>query len=261
MSIMYPPGQFNRPAPSLEQNHPCGDCTSRSRAICSVLESDELKTFRKFGTTLRLAPGETLFYEDDPACSVYSVTRGTLRLTKMLPDGRRQIADFLFPGDFLGFTLEEEHAFSAEAVTEVEICRFPLARFEAFAAGHPQLKWRLLALAAQELAATRQQVLRLGRKSATERIASFLLMLANRDREAGRVSADDGMIVVLPMSRTDIGDYLGLRIETISRELSALKAQKIIRLASTQRIEILDEERLESIAAGEAASERWASAN
>ena len=251
MSIMQLPAQFNQPAPMLEAGHPCGDCAARCRAICSVLENDELKTFRKSGATMRLAAGETLFYEGDPARSVYSLARGTLRLTKMLPDGRRQIADFLFPGDFLGLTLEEGHSFSAEAVTPVEICRFSSARFEAFAAIHPQLERRLYALAAHELAAARQQVLRLGRKSAAERIASFLLMLAGREQDSGSTTKCNAREVFLPMSRTDIGDYLGLRIETISRELSAMKAQKLIRLASTQRIEILDLERLEDIAAGE----------
>lgn len=257
---MQSPAQFNPPAPVLEENHPCGDCQARCKAICSVLESDELKAFRRSGATLRLAPGETLFYEDDPARSVYSLTRGTLRLTKILPDGRRQIADFLFPGDFIGLTLEEGHSFSAEAVTEVEVCQFSTARFQAFATTHPHLERRLFALAAHELAATRQQVLRLGRKSATERIASFLMMLANRDRDTS-VSEKGTLTVVLPMSRTDIGDYLGLRIETISRELSAMKAQGLIRMASTQRIEILDPVQLERIASGEGACERAACAN
>ena len=255
VSIMHPPTQFDQPAPVLEANHPCGDCIVRCKAICSVLDSDELKAFRRTGATIRLAPGETLFYEDDPARSVYSLTRGMLRLTKILPDGRRQIADFLFPGDFLGLTLEEGHSFSAEAVTEVEVCQFSTARFQAFATTHPQLERRLFALAAHERAATRQQVLRLGRKSAMERIASFLMMLANRDRDVP-VSPEGRLMVVLPMSRTDIGDYLGLRIETISREFSAMKAQGLIRLVSTQRVEILDPERLEAIAAGEALPER-----
>lgn len=250
MSIMQPPAQFDTPSPQLEEGHPCSQCGIRSKAICGVLESDELEAFRKSGTIHRLEPGDTLFYEGDPARSVYSLTEGMLRLTKMLPDGRRQVADFLFPGDFLGLTLEDGHAFSAEAVTPVQVCQFSAARFHAFAGAHPHLERRLYVLAAHELAATRQQVLRLGRKSATERMASFLLMLASHTCP-GPCGNGDGRMLMLPMSRTDIADYLGLRIETVSRELSHLKADKIIRLVSTQQIEILDEARLRAIVSGD----------
>lgn len=255
MSIMQPPAQFTQPAPELEADHPCSQCGVRSVAICGVLESDELQAFRKSGVTTRLEAGETLFFEGDPARSVYSLTEGLLRLTKMLPDGRRQVADFLFPGDFLGLTLEDGHAFSAEAVTPVQVCQFSAARFHAFAGAHPHLERRLYVLAAHELAATRQQVLRLGRKSATERMASFLLMLASHGCHAPCGTAGgkrgDATVLVLPMSRTDIADYLGLRIETVSRELSGLKAEKIIRLVNTQTIEILDEARLRAIVTGD----------
>ncbi len=250
MSIMQPSAEFDPPAPTLDEGHPCSQCGARSKAICGVLESDELQAFRKSGSTQRLEPGDTLFFEGDPARSVYSITEGLLRLTKMLPDGRRQVADFLFPGDFLGLTLEDGHAFSAEAVTPAQVCLFSAARFQAFAGAHPHLERRLYVLAAHELAATRQQVLRLGRKSATERIASFLLMLASHNCP-GPCGNGDGKMLFLPMSRTDIADYLGLRIETVSREFSHLKADKIIRLVSTQQVEILDEARLRAIVTGD----------
>jgi len=258
MSIMHSPAQFRQPAPVLESGHPCQQCDSRQSAICSVLENDELQAFRKSGVVTRLEAGETLFYEGDQVRNVFSVTDGVVRLIKMLPDGRRQVANFLFPGDFLGLTLEDRYAFSAEAVTPVSLCQFPVARFRAFSANHPEMARRLYVLAAQELAAAHQQVLLLGRKSATERIASFLFMLARhgwpapdpkRLAKAGKIT---GKVVVLPMSRTDIADYLGLRIETVSRELSGLKAAGIIRLISTQKVEILDEGRLHAIVAGEA---------
>lgn len=258
MSIMQPPAQFDQPVPPLEADHPCSQCGARALAICGVLESDELQAFRKSGTTQRLEAGDTLFYEGDPARSVYSITEGLLRLTKILPDGRRQVADFLFPGDFLGLTLEDSHAFSAEAVTPVQVCQFSAARFHAFAGAHPHLERKLYALAAHELAATRQQVLRLGRRSATERLASFLLMLASHSCP-GPCGNGDGKVVVLPMSRTDIADYLGLRIETVSRELSGLKAAKIIRLISTQQVEILDEARLRAIVSGDQEDDRLGS--
>lgn len=237
-----------RGAPELEEAHPCLDCAVRLQSVCGVLESDELRAFRQSGATTIIEPGKTLFYEGDEATSVYNLTHGTLRLSKLLPDGRRQIAGFVFPGDFLGITMEEEHAFTAEAVTAAELCRFPRARFDDFVEAHPHIERRLYALAAHELAAARQQVVLLGRKTATERVASFLLMLAGRlDVEGGLT--DDGA-VLLPMSRNDMADYLGLRIETVSRELGALKAAQLIQLAGTHKVRLIDRSGLEQVAEG-----------
>ena len=232
--------------PKLEAEHPCFGCAVRHVSICGVLASDELRTFRQSGTTVRHGAGATIFFEGDPADSVYTLTSGTLRLSKLLPDGRRQIAGFIFPGDFLGLTMEDEHAFTAEAITEAELCRFPRRRFDAFLDEHPHLERRLYLLAAHELAAARQQVVLLGRKTAAERVISFLLMLASRCRKEGGV-ADR---VVLPMSRSDIADYLGLRIETVSRELSALKAARLVQMTDTHTVRLLDPDQLEALAEG-----------
>jgi CRP/FNR family transcriptional regulator len=230
--------------PELDQEHPCFDCAVRELAVCGVLESAALRAFKESGPTLHHRAGETVVFEGDEAGSVYSLTSGLLRLSKLLPDGRRQIAGFLFPGDFLGITLEEEHAFTAEAVAPSTLCKFPRRQFDAFIAEHPALERRLYAVAAHELAAARQQLVLLGRKTATERLASFLLMLA------GRCHARHEDEIQLPMSRADIGDYLGLRIETVSREVSALKAARIVQLTGRQSFRIIDRERLEQLAEG-----------
>ena len=232
--------------PKLEADHPCFGCAIRLISICGVLASDELREFRQTGTTVRHKAGTTIFFEGDAADSVYTLTSGTLRLSKLLPDGRRQIAGFIFPGDFLGLTMEDEHAFTAEVIADADLCRFPRRRFDAFLEEHPHLERRLYALAAHELAAARQQVVLLGRKTAAERVVSFLLMLGSRCREDGGV-ADK---VHLPMSRSDIADYLGLRIETVSRELSALKAARLIQLTDTHTVRLLDPEQLEELAEG-----------
>ena len=238
-----------RAASVLEAGHPCFDCTARLQAICGVLDSEELRKFKASGATVKRAAGETIFFEGDIATHVYNLTAGVLRLSKLLPDGRRQIAGFLFPGDFLGITMEDEHAFTAEAISPSTLCQFSRARFDAFVDTHPHLERRLYAIAAHELAAARQQVVLLGRKSAAERVASFLLMLdARRTSASGGEQLDDD--ITLPMSRTDIADYLGLRIETVSRELSALKTSRLIRLTTTQTIRFVDRERLEQLAEG-----------
>ena len=238
-----------RAAAVLEAGHPCFDCPARLQAICGVLASEELREFKASGATVKRAVGETIFFEGDIAKHVYNLTSGVIRLSKLLPDGRRQIAGFLFPGDFLGITMEDEHAFTAEAIIPSILCQFSRARFDAFIDTHPHLERRLYAIAAHELAAARRQVVLLGRKSAAERVASFLLMLdARRTSASGGEQLDDD--ITLPMSRTDIADYLGLRIETVSRELSALKASRLIRLTTTQTIRFVDRERLEQLAEG-----------
>ena len=232
----------------LDEMHPCFGCAVRSSAICAVLDSDDLGHFKRSGSTVHRTAGETIFFEGDIATHVFNLTSGVMRLSKLLPDGRRQIAGFLFPGDFLGITMEDEHAFTAEAITPSILCQFSRARFDAFVDTHPHLERRLYAIAAHELAATRQQVVLLGRKTAAERVASFLLMLdARRTSSSGEVLNGD---INLPMSRSDIADYLGLRIETISREISALKASRLIRLTSIQTIRFVDRERLEQLAEG-----------
>lgn len=230
--------------PDLEPGHPCFDCKVRSLAVCGVLDARALKAFKETGITVHYGAGETVVFESDAAASVFSLTSGLLRLSKLLPDGRRQIAGFLFPGDFLGITMEEEHAFTAEAVAPSTLCRFPRARFDAFVAQHPSLESRLYAIAAHELAAARQQLVLLGRKTATERVASFLMMLA------GRCCSPDGRELELPVSRSDMADYLGLRIETVSRELTGLKTKRIIQLTARQSFRIIDRDRLEQLSEG-----------
>ena len=230
--------------PELEHDHPCFDCAVRELAVCGVLESAALRAFKEGAPTVRHDARETVVFEADEAANVYSLTSGLLRLSKLLPDGRRQIAGFIFPGDFLGITMEEEHAFTAEAVAPSTLCKFPRRHFDDFIAKHPALERRLYAVAAHELAAARQQLVLLGRKTATERIASFLQMLAGRchSRTSGEIA--------FPMSRADIADYLGLRIETVSREISALKVARVIQLTGRQSFRIVDRERLDQLAEG-----------
>jgi CRP/FNR family transcriptional regulator len=238
-------GTAATPHRELEQSHPCVDCTVREHAVCGALESAALRIFKENGPALHYEAGETIAFEADQAANVYSLTTGMLRLSKLLPDGRRQIAGFLFPGDFLGITMEEKHAFTAEAVAPSTLCKFPRRQFDAFVIEHPALERRLYAVAAQELAVARQQLVLLGRKTATERLASFLIMLAGRCH-----SMCVGGDINFPMSRGDFADYLGLRIETVSREISALKAARVIQTTGRQSFRILDNDRLEQLAEG-----------
>ena len=228
----------------LPQGHPCQGCEVRDKAVCGVLDCDRLEEFRNLGWTLKLAPGQALFHEGDPATRVFTLTRGTLKLYKLLADGRRQVTGFLHPGDFLGISVDDEHAFSAEALEDSQLCWFPRARFDDFVEDQPKMERELYRMAAHELAAAQQQFVLLGRKTASERLASFLLLLADRTSAAeGKKSA----MVRLPMSRSDIADYLGLTKETVSRVISSLKRDRIIRLESLEMIRILDRGGLEQL--------------
>lgn len=232
---------------ALPLGHPCMGCEVRSMSMCRVLDCDDLGAMRRLGWSLTLREGQPLFHEGDPATRVFTLTRGALKLYKLLPDGRRQIMGFMFPGDFLGIAVDEEHGFTAEAVADSQLCWFPRNRFGMFAEAHPQLERELYRLAAHELAAAQAQMVLLGRKTATERLASFFLMLLERTEKGGRASA---RMIDLPMSRIDIADYLGLTKETVSRMLATLKDRRVVRLDALDRIEILDRATLADLAEG-----------
>jgi CRP/FNR family transcriptional regulator len=221
----------------LPTGHPCQGCEVRDKAVCGVLDCARLEQFRSLGWTLKLGTGQTLFHEGDPATRVFTVTKGTLKLYKLLPDGRRQVTGFMHPGDFLGMSSDDEHAFSAEALEDAQLCWFPRNRFDDFVEEHGAMERELYRMAAHELAAAQQQMVLLGRKTANERLASFLLLLAGR---AERVPGGKAELVRLPMSRSDIADYLGLTKETVSRVLSAFRRDRLIRLHSVDEIEIVD---------------------
>jgi CRP/FNR family transcriptional regulator len=228
-------------------DHPCFGCPVRHLAVCNALGPDQLADFRRGGTTRSLAAGDTLCWEGDPAEQVFNVTHGMLRLSKLLPDGRRQVTGFAFAGDFIGLSVDEQHPFTVEAVGPARVCRFARSRFDAFVEAHPGLEHRLYAVARHELAAAREQLVLLGRKTAAERLASFIIAMCARTPQQ---APEDGFRAALPMSRLDMADYLGLRIETISRELAALKSARMVRMLGVHELVILDAPRLRALAEG-----------
>lgn len=191
------------------------------------------------------APGETLFAEGDEADSVYEVVHGMLRLYKLLPDGRRQITGFLSAGHLLGLAPEGVCVYTAEAITEVTLCRYKRTAFERLIDEVPGFARRLLTAASHELQAAQDQMLLLGRKTATEKVASFLLLMPVQQDGDGVEAVD------VPMTRSDIADHLGLTIETVSRTLSKLKRDGLIALPTATRIEFCDRDQLEELAAGD----------
>lgn len=233
---------------SLPEGHPCADCPVRPITICRGLDAPTLAGMRGLGTMQRLRPEQSVFHEGDPAKRVFMVTHGALKLYTLLADGRRQITGFMFPGDFLGVSVDQEYAFTVEALEETELWWFSRDAFDRFIAEHPQVERELYRLAAHELAEAQRQMVLLGRKAAAERLASFFLSLLER---AERASGLPERTFDLPMSRIDIADYLGLTKETVSRMLAHLRSRGLIRLQAQDRVEVLDRDGLRSMAQGE----------
>ncbi len=222
----------------------CEGCRIRSLSVCNVLSAEEMKSFRTLGHSVAFNPKTPLFAQDDPAESVYNLTEGMVRLYKLLPDGRRQIVGFALPGDFLGLALEDNYSFSADAVTTAISCRFSRRIFESYVDQTPALLKRLHQSATYELTLAREQMVLLGRRSAEERIAAFLVGLRDRLYRIGYQSAT----LNLPMSRQDIADFLGLTIETVSRTFTKLAKDKVI-LIVPDGVRFLKTEKLETMAA------------
>jgi CRP-like cAMP-binding protein len=185
--------------------------------------------------------GKIIFAEGDEAEFFFEIISGTVRCCSLTEDGRRQIYRFAGAGDMVGLGGEDIHAYSAEAVNEVAVRRYRLSSLEAAMASDVRLRERVVQALRDELAAVRTQMMLLGRMSAAERIASFLRNLSERSTEA------DGCIH-LAMRRADIADYLGLTLETVSRQIGALKRSGVIELASPCQIRIKDLGRLEAVA-------------
>ncbi len=240
-------GQLQEPIPRLGPvASPCSACTVRHLTLCAALGEQEIAQISAIVSTVELDPGDPLFDEGVPARHVFNVTAGAVKIYKLLADGRRQMTGFLFPGDFLGLANEETYAYSAEAVTHTALCRFPRRKLERLLERYPKMEHRLLGMASHELAVAQEQMLLLGRKTAREKIASFLLMLSRRAAQRGQT----GNPVSVPMSRNDIGDYLGLTTETVSRTFTQLKQGGCINLLQGSKVELADRGRLEGIAEG-----------
>jgi len=225
---------------------PCADCSVRDMSVCAVLAPDELENLAAIANDYVVPEGRAVINEGDDATSLFNVTAGVLKLYKLLPDGRRQITGFLYPGDFLGLAVNDRYGYTAETVEPVRLCRFPRAPLEVLLNTYPRLKDRLFTMASNELAAAQDQMLLLGRKTARERIATFLLLLQTGAKRRGQSPNP----VRLPMNRGDIADFLGLTTETVSRTISNLKRSGTIALRETGMVEIRDHEALNEIAGG-----------
>ncbi len=184
------------------------------------------------GVPVSFARNTEIFAEGEPSGAVYKVVSGAVRVYKILSDGRRQISAFHLPGDMFGLEPDDQHHFSAEAIVPTKVVAYKASSLFTGGPRNDGLRRELWDVAMKSLARSQEHLLLLGRKSALERVAAFLLEMA------GRGDGDDALD--LPMPRHDIADYLGLTLETVSRMLAELKAMAAIRLPSARRVELTD---------------------
>lgn len=224
----------------------CDTCLVRNRAICSSLDGEELKALNAIGRRRVLEPGESLMWEGEDSVLVANVIEGVLKLSTGTEDGREQIVGVVYPSDFIGRPFGSTTGHGVTALTDARVCVFSRSDFDAFAREHPGLEHKLLQRTLAELDRTRRWMLLLGRKSAGEKVASFLLEMSERLVQPGCIDAPDLPLrrFSLPFSRQQVADVLGLTIETVSRQFTRLKADGIVDLPSRREVVILDREAL-----------------
>jgi CRP/FNR family transcriptional regulator len=222
---------------------PCSTCPVRTHNICQPLDSNRQREFYEKRQTWK--KGQFLYRAGEPLGPILKIVTGIVAVSERLPDGRRQVLDFFFPGEICAYSETDGHySFEGEAITDVETCVFGRARFKAFTAAHADLTEIVRATLAWKLSGAGHHLAALGQLSTTERLAAFLCWLKTRHEEHGM--AIDPLII--PMSREAIGDHLGMRVETVSRAFSRLKRLGLI-TASDGAITFLDLPGLTSLSA------------
>ena len=223
----------------------CDTCLVRNRAICSVLDTAALEELNRIGRRKNVSRGETVIWEGDDAPIVANVLDGMLKLTTATSDGREMIVGISYPSDFIGRPFGISSANSVTALTDTQLCVFTRSSFDGFAKEHPDLEHELLKRTLTELDRAREWMLLLGRKSAAERVASFLIEMSNRlGGKACKGPDAPAHRFELPLSRQQTADILGLTIETVSRQLGRLRDAGIILTPNQRAIEIIDRSRL-----------------
>jgi CRP/FNR family transcriptional regulator len=218
-------------------DNPCAECPIRHRAVCSHCEPDELKKLEEIKYYRSFEAGQPIVWAGDKMEFVGSVVKGICTLSQTMEDGGTQITGLLMASDFLGRPGRETIRFDVTAITDVTLCCFRKKPFEHLMDITPHIGSRLLDMSLDELDAAREWMLLLGRKTARERIASLLVMIVNRqalDPDA------DGNEIGLPMSRESIADFLGMTLETVSRQLNALNRDKTISLIGRREVRVPD---------------------
>jgi CRP/FNR family transcriptional regulator len=217
----------------------CRSCEARHRGICGALSPEQLVYLSKHTSKHVFSSEQELVAAGEDIHRYSNILSGVVKLTKMMSDGRQQIVGLLFAPDFLGRPFRKQSDVVAEAATDVRVCSFPRAVIEELTRLAPELEHRLHEQTLKELDEAREWMLTLGRKNANEKVASFLLLIATHfDPEELRPHAE--IRFDLPLKRSDIADFLGLTIETVSRQLTKLRKAGLIQIENTRTVIIRD---------------------
>ena len=212
-------------------------------SLCSALSNEEIADLNAVSRHKKLSPGQMHVLEGDTIRDFANVTSGVAKLMRVADDGRTQIVGLLFPSDFIGGPLDgkEAEAQTIEAASELELCLFPRDAFEGLLQRYPALERKLLERTLTELQIARDWMVLLGRKTASERVATFLLYVADKMRNQG-CQPQAGFD--LPLGRADIADHIGLTIETVSRQITKLRKDGVITMNGARHVESVDRDRL-----------------
>lgn len=235
---------------SLTKNSPdftrCADCNIRYRAVCSTCDTEELTKLEDIKYYRSYDAGQPIMFEGDEMHFVASVVSGAATLSRSLPDGRIQMVGLMLPSDFIGSPGRTTVGFDVTAIQKVTLCCFRRKPFEAIVATTPHIGERLLEMTLNELDVAREWMMLLGRKTAREKITFLLALIARRTADLHLTKVSDGLEFEMPMSREAMSNYLGLTIETVSRQMTALRKDGIIILTGTRDIQIPDMARLKA---------------
>ena len=223
----------------------CRACEARHRGICGALTPPELTRLSRHTVKQTVEGDSALVSAGDDVRHYSNILAGVVKLTRLTADGRQQIVGLQFAPDFVGRPFRSSSETTAEAATDVKLCSFPKQVMDEMIAGSPDLERRLYRQALDELDEAREWIFALGRKTAAEKVASFLLMIAeNVDPEAPAVNRP--IRFEIPLKRIDIADFLGLTIETVSRHITRLRKAGVIVVENNRTVTVPDLGRLKA---------------
>lgn len=224
--------------------HVCKACEARHGGVCGALNPPQLVELSRHSSRRTVAAGSEVIGQGEQVAFYSNILKGVIKLSKMMSDGRQQIVGLQFAPDFIGRPFHRESTLTAEAATDTEICIFPRPVVERLVGQSAELGNKLHNQALKELDEARDWMLTLGRKTAQEKVASFLYLIASHiDPEQGDCSQFE-----LPLSRADIADFLGLTIETVSRQMTKLRKDGVIQIENNRHVIVPDFDRLQRAA-------------
>jgi CRP/FNR family transcriptional regulator len=221
----------------------CQSCEARHKGVCGALSPQQLTALSKHTRQVTIDAGTELIADQEPISQYANILSGVIKLTKLFQDGRQQIVGLQFAPDLLGRPFQTESNVGVEAATSVKLCTFPRSALEKAIRESPALSSRLHEQALRELDEAREWMLTLGRKTAREKVASFLRLVATSS-DPERHPNQGTVIVELPLTRSAMADFLGLTIETVSRQMTALRKEGIIDMEKSQLITVTSLEAL-----------------